>query len=136
MATDILMPALSPTMEQGKLAKWLKREGDKVKPGDVLRSNATYDTTLQSTYENMGIVVGLLVPDGPDGKPQAPGVDPFTVRRDLPTRLRESLPWQLTEDQHRALREITADMIAPERMHRLLVTIRFHERIGQPETRG
>ena len=45
----------------------------------------------------------------------------FTVRRDLTTRLRESLPWELTEDQHRALREITADMTAPDRMHRLLM---------------
>src|SRR5215211_4925798 len=45
----------------------------------------------------------------------------FTVRRDLTTRLRESLPWELTDDQHRALREITADMIAPDRMHRLLM---------------
>ena len=45
----------------------------------------------------------------------------FTVRRDLTTRLRESLPWELTDDQHRALREITADMTAPERMHRLLM---------------
>ena len=39
MAIDILMPALSPTMEQGKLAKWLKKEGDQVKPGDVLTLN-------------------------------------------------------------------------------------------------
>ncbi len=45
----------------------------------------------------------------------------FTVRRDLTTRLRESLPWQLTDDQHRALREITADMVASDRMHRLLM---------------
>ena len=45
----------------------------------------------------------------------------FTVRRDLTTKLRESLPWELTDDQHRALREITADMTAPERMHRLLM---------------
>ena len=45
----------------------------------------------------------------------------FTVRRDLTTRLRESLPWELTDDQQRALREITADMTAPERMHRLLM---------------
>ena len=45
----------------------------------------------------------------------------FTVRRDLTSRLRESLPWELTEDQQRALREITADMTAPERMHRLLM---------------
>jgi ATP-dependent DNA helicase RecG len=45
----------------------------------------------------------------------------FTVRRDLTTKLRESLPWELTDDQHRALREITGDMIAPDRMHRLLM---------------
>ena len=45
----------------------------------------------------------------------------FTVRRDLTTRLRESLPWELTDDQHRALREITADMVASDRMHRLLM---------------
>jgi ATP-dependent DNA helicase RecG len=45
----------------------------------------------------------------------------FTVRRDLTTKLRESLPWQLTDDQHHALREITGDMTAPERMHRLLM---------------
>jgi plastocyanin len=53
-----------------------------VKPGDVLRSNATYDTKIQSTYENMGIVVGLIVPDEPDGSPGAPGVDPFTTLKD------------------------------------------------------
>jgi ATP-dependent DNA helicase RecG len=45
----------------------------------------------------------------------------FTVKRDLTTRLKQSLPWELTEDQQRALREITADMTAPERMHRLLM---------------
>ena len=45
----------------------------------------------------------------------------FTVRRDLTTKLRVSLPWELTDDQHRALREITADMTAPDRMHRLLM---------------
>jgi hypothetical protein len=57
--------------------------GVRVKPGDKLRSNATYDTKLQSTYENMGIAVSLLVPDDPDtGKPQAPGVNPFKTPLD------------------------------------------------------
>ncbi|MDX6581904.1 MAG: hypothetical protein QOI10_1088 [Solirubrobacterales bacterium] len=51
--------------------------GVRVKPGDVLRSNVTYDTTIQSTYEDMGIAVALLAPDTPDGTPTAPGVDPF-----------------------------------------------------------
>jgi plastocyanin len=56
--------------------------GVRVKPGDRLRSNATYDTTHQSTYENMGIAVALLAPDAPDGTPGAPGLDPFTAPRD------------------------------------------------------
>jgi ATP-dependent DNA helicase RecG len=45
----------------------------------------------------------------------------FTVRRELTTRLKQSLPWELTDDQQQALREITKDMTAPERMHRLLM---------------
>jgi ATP-dependent DNA helicase RecG len=45
----------------------------------------------------------------------------FSIRRDLTTRLKESLPWELTRDQQQAIREITADMTAPERMHRLLM---------------
>jgi hypothetical protein len=56
--------------------------GVRVKPGDKLRSNATYDTKRQSTYENMGIAVSLLVPDDENGKPQAPGVNPFKVKTD------------------------------------------------------
>jgi plastocyanin len=60
--------------------------GVRVKPGDVLRSNATYDTTHQSTYENMGIAVTLLVPNTPEGKPQAPGVNPFRARHDRSKR--------------------------------------------------
>jgi ATP-dependent DNA helicase RecG len=45
----------------------------------------------------------------------------FTIKRELTTRLKQSLPWDLTDDQHRAIREITGDMTAPERMHRLLM---------------
>jgi plastocyanin len=56
--------------------------GVKVKPGDRLRSNATYDTSLMSTYENMGISIALFVPDKADGTPQAPGVNPFQTKVD------------------------------------------------------
>jgi ATP-dependent DNA helicase RecG len=45
----------------------------------------------------------------------------FTIKRELTTRLKQSLPWDLTDDQQRAIREITGDMTAPERMHRLLM---------------
>src|SRR5436190_4128094 len=65
------------SMEVNGLPKW----GVQVEPGDVLRSNATYDTTIQSTYEDMGIAVALLAPDK-DGKPTAPGVNPFTAPKD------------------------------------------------------
>jgi plastocyanin len=56
--------------------------GVRVNPGDRLRSNATYDTRMQSTYEDMGIAVTLLVPNDENGKPQAPGVNPFKVKVD------------------------------------------------------
>jgi hypothetical protein len=56
--------------------------GVQIKPGDVLRSNATYDTSRLASYENMGIAVALLAPNTPDGKPTAPGVDPFQAPRD------------------------------------------------------
>jgi hypothetical protein len=59
--------------------------GVRVKPGDALRSNVTYDTKLQSTYENMGIAVTLLAPDE-NGKPTARGVNPFKVKRDRSKR--------------------------------------------------
>ena len=47
MPVQILMPALSPTMEKGKLAKWLKKEGDKVKSGDVLAEIETDKATME-----------------------------------------------------------------------------------------
>ena len=66
MATDILMPALSPTMEQGKLAKWLKNEGDKVKPGDILAEIETDKATMEVEAIDEGVLAKILVSDGTD----------------------------------------------------------------------
>src|SRR4051794_19574928 len=66
MATDILMPALSPTMEQGKLAKWLKKEGDKVNPGDVLAEIETDKATMEVEAIDEGVLAKILVPDDTD----------------------------------------------------------------------
>jgi pyruvate dehydrogenase E1 component beta subunit len=66
MATDILMPALSPTMEQGKLAKWLKKEGDPVKPGDVLAEIETDKATMEVEAIDEGVLAKILVADGTD----------------------------------------------------------------------
>jgi pyruvate dehydrogenase E1 component beta subunit len=66
MAIDILMPALSPTMEQGKLAKWLKKEGDKVKPGDILAEIETDKATMEVEAIDEGVLAKILVSDGTD----------------------------------------------------------------------
>jgi hypothetical protein len=56
--------------------------GVRVKPGDVLRSNATYDTKIQATYENMGIVVALIAPDTASGKATGANINPFKADKD------------------------------------------------------
>ena len=67
MATDILMPALSPTMEEGKLAKWLKKEGDSVKSGDVLAEIETDKATMEVEAIDEGVLAKILVEEGTEG---------------------------------------------------------------------
>ncbi|ACK49492.1 Transketolase central region [Methylocella silvestris BL2] len=66
MATNILMPALSPTMEQGKLAKWLKKEGDPVRSGDVLAEIETDKATMEVEAVDEGTLAKILIPAGSD----------------------------------------------------------------------
>ena len=64
---NILMPALSPTMEEGKLAKWLVKEGDTVSPGDVLAEIETDKATMEVESVDSGRIDKLLVPEGTEG---------------------------------------------------------------------
>ncbi|HEV2572141.1 pyruvate dehydrogenase complex E1 component subunit beta [Methylocella sp. CPCC 101449] len=66
MPIDILMPALSPTMEQGKIARWVKKEGDKIKSGDVLAEIETDKATMEVEAVDEGVLAKILVPDGTD----------------------------------------------------------------------
>src|SRR5438128_1068792 len=66
MPTNILMPALSPTMEKGKLAKWLKKEGDPVKSGDILAEIETDKATMEVEAVDEGTLGKILVADGTD----------------------------------------------------------------------
>ena len=66
MPTNILMPALSPTMEKGKLAKWLKKEGDKVKSGDILAEIETDKATMEVEAVDEGTLGKILIADGTD----------------------------------------------------------------------
>ncbi|MFZ3350741.1 MAG: pyruvate dehydrogenase complex E1 component subunit beta [Xanthobacteraceae bacterium] len=64
MPTPILMPALSPTMEKGNLAKWLKKEGDAVKSGDVIAEIETDKATMEVEAVDEGTLGKILVPEG------------------------------------------------------------------------
>ncbi|HEY1929590.1 MAG TPA: pyruvate dehydrogenase complex dihydrolipoamide acetyltransferase [Caulobacteraceae bacterium] len=101
--TDVLMPALSPTMEEGTLAKWLVKVGDAVKSGDVIAEIETDKATMEVEAVDEGVVEALLVADGTEGvkvntpiarlsgeggaatpPPQTPKVEPTAHREPAP----------------------------------------------------
>ncbi|WP_155265389.1 biotin/lipoyl-containing protein, partial [Sphingomonas segetis] len=67
MPIELKMPALSPTMEEGTLAKWLVKEGDEVKSGDILAEIETDKATMEFEAVDEGTVAKILVPEGTDG---------------------------------------------------------------------
>src|SRR5439155_3479602 len=64
MPINILMPALSPTMEKGNLAKWLKKEGDPVKAGDIIAEIETDKATMEVEAADEGVLAKIVVPEG------------------------------------------------------------------------
>src|SRR6202000_646435 len=76
MPIQVLMPALSPTMEKGNLAKWLKKEGETIKSGDVIAEIETDKATMEGEATDEGTLGKILVPagteDGPVNTPIAP----------------------------------------------------------------
>ena len=67
MAIEILMPALSPTMEEGTLAKWLVKEGDTVSAGDILAEIETDKATMEFEAVDEGVIGKILVAAGTEG---------------------------------------------------------------------
>lgn len=67
MPVNVLMPALSPTMTEGKLAKWTKKEGDKVKSGDVIAEIETDKATMEVESADEGTLGKIIVPEGTEG---------------------------------------------------------------------
>ena len=66
MATEILMPALSPTMTEGKIARWLKSEGEAVRAGDVLAEIETDKATMEVEAVDEGVLAKIVIPEGTD----------------------------------------------------------------------
>ncbi len=69
MPVEILMPALSPTMTEGNLSRWLKKEGEKVSPGDVIAEIETDKATMEVEATDEGVLAKILVPEGSEGVP-------------------------------------------------------------------
>ena len=91
MPTPILMPALSPTMTEGNLAKWLKSEGDAIKSGDVIAEIETDKATMEVEAVDEGVLGRILVQAGTEGVKVNDPIE--QVRRRLLTS------WKLSEDE-------------------------------------
>src|ERR1700710_123939 len=74
MATQILMPALSPTMTEGKLARWLKKVGEDVRAGDVIAEIETDKATMEVEAVDEGKLSAMLVEEGTEGVPVTPPI--------------------------------------------------------------
>ena len=106
MATNILMPALSPTMEEGKLARWLVKEGDTVKSGTILAEIETDKATMEFEAVDEGKIGKILVPEGSEGvkvnapiavllaEGEAPGaaVDISSAMKDIKAAVKAEVP--------------------------------------------
>ena len=100
MAVQILMPALSPTMEKGNLAKWLKKEGDTVKSGDVIAEIETDKATMEVEAVDEGPLTAIMVPEGTEnvkvntviaviGEADAAGPPPVAIAATSPAKAGE-----------------------------------------------
>jgi pyruvate dehydrogenase E1 component beta subunit len=110
MATQILMPALSPTMTEGKLARWLKKVGEEIKAGDVIAEIETDKATMEVEAVDEGKLSSILVEEGTEGvavntpiaeigvltpRPARPSLSGTGVRpRRSPCARRCGMPWR------------------------------------------
>ncbi len=100
MTVNVLMPALSPTMEHGKITKWLKAEGDSVKSGDVVAEIETDKATMEVEVIDEGVLARILVPAGTENVPvnspiaviAAEGEDASAIPPRRPSPRRRRLP--------------------------------------------
>src|ERR1700709_2451978 len=128
MPVNILMPALSPTMEKGNLAKWLKKEGEKVKPGDVIAEIETDKATMEYESIDEGTLAKIVVPEGTqdvavnaliavlaEGRAGSGG-RPRPARGGAPLRLLQSRPRRRAPPPPRDLRRPHAS--SPRRVRR------------------
>jgi pyruvate dehydrogenase E1 component beta subunit len=140
MSTEILMPALSPTMEEGKLSKWLVKEGDTVKSGDILAEIETDKATMEFEAVDEGKIGQILVAEGTEGVKvnspiatlladgEAPGAAPAkkaapkTDKADAPKEAKSDAP---KGESHAAPKiQAASDPEVPEGTEMVMTTVR------------
>ncbi|MGD9869172.1 MAG: pyruvate dehydrogenase complex dihydrolipoamide acetyltransferase [Hyphomicrobiales bacterium] len=100
MPIPILMPALSPTMEEGKLAKWLVKEGDSVGPGDVIAEIETDKATMEVEAVDEGTIGKLLISEGTEGVPVNKPIAMLLEEGESPDALKGAAPAPQTQAQN------------------------------------
>jgi pyruvate dehydrogenase E1 component beta subunit len=134
MSTEILMPALSPTMEEGKLSKWLVKEGDTVKSGDILAEIETDKATMEFEAVDEGKIGQILVAEGTEGVKvnspiatlladgEAPGAAP-AKKAEAPKA--DAPKAEVKEEKSEAPKvEVAADPEVPEGTEMVMTTVR------------
>src|SRR5205809_6475073 len=100
MASEVLMPARSPTMTEGKIARWVKSEGEPVRAGDVLAEIETDKATMEVEAVDEGVLAKIVIPEGTDhvavNTPIAViagnGEDVGTIEKPAPSKARQETP--------------------------------------------
>jgi pyruvate dehydrogenase E1 component beta subunit len=113
MPTEILMPALSPTMEKGNLAKWLKKEGDTVKSGDVIAEIETDKATMEVEAVDEGTLGKILVPEGTNDVAVNTPIAMILAEGEDKSALKDGKPAQAGGDGSQPARQLKAAGSAP-----------------------
>ena len=110
MTIKILMPALSPTMEEGTLAKWIVKEGDNVQSGDIMAEIETDKATMEFEAVDEGIIGKILIPEGTEN---------VSVNTTIALLLEDGEDVSALESEtSQVLDDITSDrFVAPEKNH-------------------
>src|ERR1700683_2423536 len=113
MPTQVLMPALSPTMEKGNLAKWLKKEGDPVKSGDVIAEIETDKATMEVEAVDEGTLGKILIPEGTNDVAVNTPIATILAEGEDPSALKDGKPAEGAPPATEPAREEKAAESAP-----------------------
>ena len=113
MPTQVLMPALSPTMEKGNLAKWLKKEGDPVKSGDVIAEIETDKATMEVEAVDEGTLGKILIPEGTNDVAVNTPIATILGEGEDPSALKDAKPSQAAAPASEPGRQEKAAELAP-----------------------